>query len=472
VDALPRPSVVRAPGPDPLGAQGRGRCASWWRRPRAGGSTTPTGQGLPSPGRAVRRSRGVPRSGAGRRGARLGAVPDTVEPVTHLWAEAGRRRRATTRPGRRVRGAHPPGRRAGLRGLGPGPRHARLSTTARMGLPADGRHRRLCVSPGRFPRSRPGVAPPGLVRTACQRSPPSRSPTHQPTPTTTRRASRWRDSGRPSRTPRPAPLVPGPLAGAWPGWGGVRDPPAFAAPGAEAAGRGAGGRARRRAGWPCRGAGRGRPGPPGCPGRRGRAVRADPGGGHRPAAGRRRGAGSRRPGPQGRGRRAWPAPVPGRDRAGRPGERGRGHGGGPRRPFDGGRFTGWFGRIDCPGRPRVVDGPPAQAADRPGRQDRQRGPRADPAHRRPHPGSGAGGTSGTAGAATDRRGRGGARSWPGGRERIDRAGAEAALLAAAAARPGRRSGLPIGERPPSVGAAGGPGAPPTGPPPCSGRRSR
>src|SRR5215217_3980642 len=38
-----------------------------------------------------------------------------------------------------------------------------------MGLPADGRHRRLCVRLGRFPRSRPGVAPSGLVRTACHK---------------------------------------------------------------------------------------------------------------------------------------------------------------------------------------------------------------------------------------------------------------------------------------------------------------
>jgi mannose-1-phosphate guanylyltransferase/phosphomannomutase len=102
VDALPEPSVVRRRVPTPWSARARS-CASWWRRPRAGGSTTPTGSRSstrrPGRGGSPGGIRGVPpvRRGGPGGGSAAGpwgddwvlVIPDTVEPATHLWAEAG-----------------------------------------------------------------------------------------------------------------------------------------------------------------------------------------------------------------------------------------------------------------------------------------------------------------------------------------------------------------------------------------------
>jgi vancomycin resistance protein YoaR len=119
-------------------------------------------------------------------------------------------------------------------------------------------------------------------------------------------------------------------------------------------------------------------------------------------------------------------------------------------PFDTGRFTGWFGRIDLPWKARVARG----------RLDRQldaldgkvgsevREPTLRIGGRTLAPGAEASATPGTAttpGAVAvevvaGRPGR-----------VADRAGAEAALLAAAAAPAGTVVRLPIRERPPSVG---------------------
>ena len=78
-----------------------------------------------------------------------------------------------------------------------------------------------------------------------------------------------------------------------------------------------------------------------------------------------------------------PAPVQGRGRAGRRGQRGRGHGRGPRRAVRRRPLQG----LVRPHRPALErpggDGPPGQAAGRARPEGRQRGPRAGPARRRP-----------------------------------------------------------------------------------------
>ncbi|HEX3201453.1 MAG TPA: peptidoglycan binding domain-containing protein, partial [Actinomycetes bacterium] len=123
---------------------------------------------------------------------------------------------------------------------------------------------------------------------------------------------------------------------------------------------------------------------------------------------------------------------------------------GRRGPFDGGRFTGWFGRIELPWKARVVTGRlHRQLTALDGKIGSEvREPTLRIGGRTLGPG---GGTSGTAGAATTAgavavevvAGR------PG--RAVARAGAEAALLTAAAAPAGATVRLPIRERPPRVG---------------------
>jgi vancomycin resistance protein YoaR len=126
---------------------------------------------------------------------------------------------------------------------------------------------------------------------------------------------------------------------------------------------------------------------------------------------------------------------------------------GRRGPFDTGRFTGWFGRIDLPWKARVVRARLHRQLDAlDGKVDSEvREPSLRIGGRTLAPGAGASATPGTSTTSTT----------PGavavevvagrpGRV-VDRAGAEAALPAAAAAPAGTVVRLPIGERPPSVG---------------------
>jgi vancomycin resistance protein YoaR len=106
-------------------------------------------------------------------------------------------------------------------------------------------------------------------------------------------------------------------------------------------------------------------------------------------------------------------------------------------PFDLHRLTGWFRRIELPWRARVV----AARLDRQlAALDRKVGSEV----REPTLRIGTGAAAGTGAVPVELvAGR------PG--KAIDRAGAQAALLAAAAAPAGATVGLPLGERPPSVG---------------------
>jgi vancomycin resistance protein YoaR len=138
-------------------------------------------------------------------------------------------------------------------------------------------------------------------------------------------------------------------------------------------------------------------------------------------------------------------------------------------PFDADRFKGWFGRIDLPWKARVVT---ARLDRQLAALDRKAGSKVrEPALRiggrvlapgppdaaatgsagtaAAEPGGAAGGTSGPAGAVPVElvAGR------PG--KAVDRAGAEAALLASAAAPAGAVVRLPIGDRPPTVGPEAG-----------------
>jgi vancomycin resistance protein YoaR len=123
---------------------------------------------------------------------------------------------------------------------------------------------------------------------------------------------------------------------------------------------------------------------------------------------------------------------------------------GRRGPFDTDRLKGWFGRIDLPWKARVVRGRLHRQLDAlDGKIDSEvREPTLRIGGRTLAPGAGASGTpstSTTAGAVAvevvaGRPGRA-----------VDRAGAEAALLAAAAAPAATVVRLPIGARPPSVG---------------------
>jgi vancomycin resistance protein YoaR len=117
---------------------------------------------------------------------------------------------------------------------------------------------------------------------------------------------------------------------------------------------------------------------------------------------------------------------------------------GRRGPFDPDRLTGWFSRIDLPWKARVVTARlerQLDALDRKiGRQVRE--PTLRIGNRTLGPGrEGAGGPAGAVPVelVAGRPGRA-----------VDRAGAEAALLAAAATPAGAAVRLPIGERPPSV----------------------
>jgi vancomycin resistance protein YoaR len=121
-------------------------------------------------------------------------------------------------------------------------------------------------------------------------------------------------------------------------------------------------------------------------------------------------------------------------------------------PFDPDRFKGWFGRIDLPWKARVAT---ARLDKQLAALDRKVGSEVrEPALRiggrilaqGAKGGTGGAGTVPAAGAVPVElvAGR------PG--QTIDRAGAEAAVLAAAAAPAGATVGLPIGERPPTVGA--------------------
>jgi vancomycin resistance protein YoaR len=108
---------------------------------------------------------------------------------------------------------------------------------------------------------------------------------------------------------------------------------------------------------------------------------------------------------------------------------------GRRGPFDAGRLKGWFGRIDLPWKARVV-------TSRLHRQLTALDGKVGSEVREPT--LRIGGASGSGAVAVEAvPGR------PG--KAVDRVGAEAALLAAAAAPAGAPVQLPIGERPPSVG---------------------
>jgi vancomycin resistance protein YoaR len=108
---------------------------------------------------------------------------------------------------------------------------------------------------------------------------------------------------------------------------------------------------------------------------------------------------------------------------------------GRRGPFDAGRLKGWFGRIDLPWKARVV-------TSRLHRQLTTLDGKVGSEVREPT--LRIGGASGSGAVAVEAvPGR------PG--KAVDRVGAEAALLAAAAAPAGAPVQLPIGERPPSVG---------------------
>jgi vancomycin resistance protein YoaR len=126
---------------------------------------------------------------------------------------------------------------------------------------------------------------------------------------------------------------------------------------------------------------------------------------------------------------------------------------GRRGPLDAGRLKGWFGHIDLPWKARVVRARLHRRLDaldrRAGSEVREPTLRIGGRTLAPGgggPAAGGAGASGTSGAVAvevvaGRPGRA-----------VDRAGAEAALLAAAAAPAGTAVRLPIGERPPSVGA--------------------
>ena len=232
-----------AAGSRPPGSARARSCARSWRRPRAAASTTPTGSrsSTRQPGRGVRGTGGVAveRAGAGPWGDDWALViPDTVEPVTHLWAEAGDDRRH--RPGRRVRDPHPPGRRAGVGtgGQGRSPWAARVlpgcPDRAAMGLPEA-----LAVgsrSPGPFPRSRPvsrrPARPDGMPKepTISVADPPAEPQDHRSSPPAARFELAQPDpSARPRRVPerlaaalRPLGRGRPPRVGcrgwSWPGW--------------------------------------------------------------------------------------------------------------------------------------------------------------------------------------------------------------------------------------------------------------
>jgi len=310
-----------------------------------------------------------------------------------------------------------------------------------MGLPADGRHRRLCVRLGRFPRSRPGVAPSGLVRTACHKEltisvadPPAEPNDHSSGPPAARFGPARPDApASPRRLPERLAAAVGPL--------GRLPRPALAgllvlvlAAGLLAAEElTAAGRVRRGV----------------------RVGGVELSGLTRAAATDRllAAAGPIQSSPL--ALQADPATLrlP-RTRAGieldvqasvaaamEVGRRG---------PFDSRRFTGWFGRIELPWKARVVSGRlHRQLTTLDGRIGSEvREPTLRIGGRTLGPG---GGTSGTAGAATTAGAVavGVVAGRPG--RAVDRAGAEAALLAAAAAPAGATVQLPMGERPPSVG---------------------
>jgi hypothetical protein len=143
---------------------------------------------------------------------------------------------------------------------------------------------------------------------------------------------------------------------------------------------------------------------------------------------------------------------------------------GRRGPFDGGRFAGWFGRIELPWKARVVTG-------RLHRQLTALDGKIGSEVREPTlriGGRTLGPAAGHLGPPEPPRPPGPWRSmsWPvrpgDGRPGRGRGGA-----AGGGGRPaGATVRLPIGERPPERRPGGGPGRPPTGPPPLLGAPSR
>jgi vancomycin resistance protein YoaR len=118
-------------------------------------------------------------------------------------------------------------------------------------------------------------------------------------------------------------------------------------------------------------------------------------------------------------------------------------------PFDADRFKGWFARIDLPWKARVASD---RLEGRLATLDRQVGsevrePTLRIGGRTPSPGAQTSGSAAT-GASAGAVAVGLVAGRPG--KAIDKAGAQAALLAAAAAPAGATVRLPIGERPPSV----------------------
>jgi vancomycin resistance protein YoaR len=135
-------------------------------------------------------------------------------------------------------------------------------------------------------------------------------------------------------------------------------------------------------------------------------------------------------------------------------------------PFDAGRFKGWFGRIDLPWKARVVtarlDRQLAALDRKLGSEVREPTLRIGGRTLAPGAGDPAVEASGGSGTAETAEAAGAAGSGTAGAVAVevvagrpgrvvDRAGAQAALLAAAAAPAGTAVRLPTGERPPSVG---------------------
>jgi hypothetical protein len=305
-----------------------------------------------------------------------------------------------------------------------------------MGLPAGRSGRRLPVRLGRFPRALGPAPHRPAARTACQRS------NHLGR----RPARRAQPSASSRRLPERLAAALGPL--------GRVPRPALGRAARSRAGRGA---ARRPRG------GRSRPGAPRGPGRRGRAVGPEPGGGHRAAAGGGPGPPGRAPDPPGRGRQPAPAQVAGRGRAGRGRDRGRRPGRRPRRAVQPRPPQGLVqpdrGAVDARLARARLDKQLAAARHQGG----ERGPRAHPPGRGPHPDRWRGGRGVRSGDRAERRDHHGHRGQGAGAVAvavvagragwtIDRAGAAAALLAVAAAPTGTTVTLPVTERPPTVGA--------------------